>query len=177
MSVRLVSGSGASRAEPLLKTGRAEMKAALCGGMKRFHVGGAAIEAANMADESRVGEASHRCAEVDRGAGGWAVNIHKEWLRWSPRPESPFPGVRGAPGMTRVLPDDLRCRILSPSSSPFVIMKRSTERGSDSRSSTGEGSSWQKAGAPVLCREWADSRRNEPINAGCGISRSWPRRL
>ena len=76
-----MSGLGASRVEPMLKAGRAKMVAALRGGMKRFHLGGAAIKAAHVADERPRQERRHIDVlklVVDPADG--AMNVHKERL-------------------------------------------------------------------------------------------------
>lgn len=76
-----MSGLGASRVETMLKAGGAKMVAALRGGMKRFHLGGAAIKAAHVADERPRQERRHIDVlklVVDPADG--AMNVHKEWL-------------------------------------------------------------------------------------------------
>lgn len=77
----LMSRFGATRAEPMLKAGGAQMVTALCGGMKRFHLGGAAIEAANVADEGARQKRRHVDALkliVEPTDG--AMNVQQEWL-------------------------------------------------------------------------------------------------
>ncbi|ODT44258.1 MAG: hypothetical protein ABS70_05940 [Nitrospira sp. SCN 59-13] len=76
-----MGGLSASRTEPMLKASGAKMVPTLCGCMKRLHLGGAAIEAANMADEGAREEGRHIDAlklvvELTDGA----VNVQEEGL-------------------------------------------------------------------------------------------------
>ena len=76
-----MSGLSASRAEPMLKASGAKMVTALCGCMKRLHLGGAAIKAANVADEGAGQERRHIDALklIVEPADG-TVNVQKEGL-------------------------------------------------------------------------------------------------
>lgn len=77
----LVSGLGASRAEPILKAGGAQMVAALRGRMKRLHFGGPAIEAANLAHERAGQERRHIDAlQLIVEPTDGAVNVQQEGL-------------------------------------------------------------------------------------------------
>ena len=77
----LVSGLGTSRPEPVLKAGRAQMVAALRRRMKRLHLGGPAIEAANMAHEGAGQERRHIDAlQLIVESTGRAMNIQEEGL-------------------------------------------------------------------------------------------------
>ena len=77
----LVSGLGASRPEPVLKAGGAQMVAALRGRMKRLHLGGPAIEAANLAHERARQERRHIDAlQLIVEPTGRAMNVQEEGL-------------------------------------------------------------------------------------------------
>ena len=77
----LVSGLGTSRPEPVLKAGRAQMVAALRRSMKRLHLGGPAIEAANMAHEGAGQERRHiNALQLIVEPTGRAMNVQEEGL-------------------------------------------------------------------------------------------------
>ena len=77
-----MSGFGASRAESMLKASGAKMVTALCGRMKRFHLGSPAIEAANVADEGAGQERRHIDAlKLIVQLTDSAMNVQKERLR------------------------------------------------------------------------------------------------
>lgn len=77
----LVSGLGASRPEPMLKAGGAQMVAALRRRMKRLHFGGPAIEAANLAHERAGQERRHiDTLQLIVEPTGRAMNVQEEGL-------------------------------------------------------------------------------------------------
>ena len=75
-------GLGAPGAEAMLKAGWAEIVTAFCRGKKRFHLGGAAIEAADVADEGARKDRRHIDALklVVESTDG-AMDAHEQWLR------------------------------------------------------------------------------------------------
>ena len=139
------------------------MIAALRGGMERFHLAGAAIKAANVADERAGQERRHIDAlKLIVESTDGAVNVHKEWL-YGGR----CAGNRGFQ-LQQTLPEGPTFLLLL-----FAGRSRSHRRNSfgvsavpncargHSRLLPGERSRVPKVGVPVPCVGLRDAASNE----------------